>query len=89
MSPLLPRIRRRSRGPAFNAAVLRADSILHGPPAQAERPDILWMGGGRNAEVVGLARSPDGQWLASASNDQTVKPRCAPTAGAPRPRTRS
>ncbi|MCX7992248.1 MAG: Ig-like domain-containing protein [Fimbriimonadales bacterium] len=37
------------------------------------RPDIVWMRGGHRGQVNQIAYSPDGQYLASASEDSTIK----------------
>jgi WD40 repeat protein len=48
--------------------------VIHQIPERFQgAPDILWTGAGHTAGINGVAFSPDGQLLASASSDHTVK----------------
>lgn len=43
------------------------------PSAAGGPPDLLWIAGGHNREVMALSVSPDGSRLLSASHDRTLK----------------
>ncbi|MFL6209581.1 MAG: BACON domain-containing protein [Pyrinomonadaceae bacterium] len=48
-------------------------TVYQGAEALQGAPDIVWIGTGHTAGANAVAFSPDGQLLASASNDHTVK----------------
>ena len=48
-------------------------SVFQTSEAMQGSPDVVWMGNGHTEQVNSVAFSPDGQLLASASGDHTVK----------------
>jgi len=67
---------RRARGGILASVAGILVSLVHGCPTTCVaqgRPDTIWMQGGHSDSVSDLALSPDGQLMASAGRDETVK----------------